>query len=285
MQRGQTALIALLVLTIATTVGLSLVARSTTDISMTRTLEESARAFSAAEAGVEVALKTGAAITTASDSELGTTYTAMVSAIRGTETSPLVFPSKTPAGDTTTVWLADHDANDAIDDAFPPKYPSLSSVSVCWSKESDLEIPAIVVTILYKESTDVSGNPYRVAKAAYDPDGARANNFSDPGAFSGGCGDGKTTYRQEITFASFTPAIDPAADVLIALRIRPVYYPAQLAVQPVGQQLPVQWNQITSVGQTASGVNRKIVVNQAYKSPSSVFDAAIYSQQDFSHLN
>ncbi len=280
MQRGQTALIALLVLTIATTVGLSLVARSTTDISMTRTLEESARAFSAAEAGVEVALKTGAAITTASDAELGTTYTATVSAIRGTATAPLLFPSKTPAGDTTTVWLANHDANDAIIDT-DQAYTS-ASVSVCWSKESDSEIPAIVVTILYKESTDVSGNPYRVAKAAYDPS-ARANNFSMP--LSGGCGDGKTSYKQDITFASFTPAIDPALDVLIALRIRPVYYPAQLAVQPVGQDLPVQWNQVTSVGQTLSGVNRKIVVNQAYKSASSVFDAAIYSQQDFSHLN
>lgn len=283
MERGQTALIALLVLTIATTVGLSLVARSTTDISMTRTLEESARAFSAAETGVEVALKTGALVSADSDSELGTIYTATVSAVRGSVTSPLVFPSKTPAGDTATVWLTDHDTNDVIDDTTPVY--SNPSIYVCWSKESDLEMPALVVTILYKESTD---NSYRIAKAAYDPDdtrrgGANANYFTAPE--TGNCGDTKTSYKQTITFASFTPAIDPASDVLIALRIRPVYYPAQLAILPMVQDLPVQWNLVESVGKTASGVNRKIVVTQAYRSPSSIFDAAIYSQQDFSRTN
>jgi len=80
-QRGQAALIALLVLTVATTIGLSLIARSTTDVSITRTQEESSRAFSAAEAGIELALKSGADVATSTDSTLHTTYSATVSAV------------------------------------------------------------------------------------------------------------------------------------------------------------------------------------------------------------
>ena len=58
-QQGQILLITLLVLTVATTIALSLIGRATIDLSMSNQLEESTRAFNAAEAGVEQALKSG----------------------------------------------------------------------------------------------------------------------------------------------------------------------------------------------------------------------------------
>src|SRR4030067_2407301 len=58
-QKGQALLIILLVLSVVLTLALSFVSRSVTDITITSQEEESVRALSAAEAGVEQALKTG----------------------------------------------------------------------------------------------------------------------------------------------------------------------------------------------------------------------------------
>ena len=56
---GQVLLITLLVLSVAVTIALSLIGRGTMDANMSANLEESARAFNAAEAGIEDALKSG----------------------------------------------------------------------------------------------------------------------------------------------------------------------------------------------------------------------------------
>jgi Tfp pilus assembly protein PilX len=275
-QRGQTVLIALLVLTIATTVGLSLIARSTTDIAITRSLEESARAFSAAEAGVEKALVTGVSVSSPVATQQGTSYTVTVAPVTADAANALVFSGKTLTGDTETVWLTAHGASGLIDDSVPVY--TAPTIDVCWSSES--VTPAIETTILYKKSSD---NSYRIVKGAYDPDSTRAggssgNQFLTPTATSGGCGaNSNTTYRTRLTFS---PGIDPASDVLIAIRIRPVYSAAQIAVLP-SAVLPVQGNQIISEGKTVGGISRKIVVYQSYKSPGTLFDTGIYSQGSF----
>lgn len=54
---GQTALIVLLVMVVVLTIGLSLVSHSITEVSISKDDEESMRAFSAAEAGIERALQ------------------------------------------------------------------------------------------------------------------------------------------------------------------------------------------------------------------------------------
>jgi len=273
-QRGQIALIALLVLTIATTVGLSLIARTTTDITVTRNLEDSNRAFSAAEAGIEETLKSGVSGAATVDSAYGVSYTVTTASFNGTAGNPFVFPQKTPNEQTETVWLVNH-SGAAITET--PTYTG-NSIDVCWSSEP--VIPALVVSILYKKASD---GTYQMAKQAYDPNSARAlsNNFSAPTATTGGCGVGtNTTYKSTIQFSSLVPSVNPAADTIIFLRIRPVYNGTQIAVGPV-QDLPIQGNRIESLGQTASGVNRKIIVYKQYRSPDSVFDYAVFSQGSF----
>ena len=56
-EKGQIILILLLVMTVALGVGLTIVQRSLTDISTSTKVEQSSRAFSAAEAGIEKALQ------------------------------------------------------------------------------------------------------------------------------------------------------------------------------------------------------------------------------------
>jgi Tfp pilus assembly protein PilX len=273
-QRGQIALIALLVLTIATTVGLSLIARSTTDVSVTRNLEESNRAFSAAEAGVEETLKSGVASSGTIDTNLGVSYSVTIASPTPAASAAFVFPQKTLDEEIETVWLVGHNGNAIVE---TPTYIQ-NSIDVCWSSET--VTPALVVTMLYKRASD---STYQVAEAAFDPNSSRAatNNFDPPTATTGGCGAGtNTTYRSTMLFANY--GITPSSDILIALRIHPVYSAAQIAVTPL-QALPIQGNQIQSVGTTGSGISRKIIVNQQYRSPLSIFNYSVYSQNSFSH--
>lgn len=266
-QKGQIALIALLVLTIATTVGLSLIARTTTDVSVTRNIEESTRAFSAAEAGVEEALKSGVASEFTIDQTLGVKYNVTVAPAGASPGNPFVFPQKTLSENTETVWLVDHNDDGSVNET--RKYTA-ATIDVCWSSESTT--PALIVAVLYK----TSGGAYRVAKAAYDP-AARANNFSAPTPGIGSCPT-STSYRSTIRFSDLAIT---GTDTLIALRIRPVYSGTLIAVAPA-QDLPTQGNRIESVGVTGSGVNRKITVYQQYRAPESIFDYAVYSEGSFS---
>jgi hypothetical protein len=67
---------------------------------------------------------------------------------------------------------------------------------------------------------------------------------------------------------------------VLALRIRPVYQDTQIAVDaPI--PLPVQGRRIESIGALQSGVTRKILVYQQFRSAATIFDAAVYSQSSF----
>lgn len=271
---GQVALISLLVLAVATTVGLAVISRGTTNVATTRNAEESTRAFSAAEAGIEEALLSGAAGSSILDAVTGVKYSTTVATVSAAANTPFTFPSRTMKGETETLWLVAHNTDGTVVET--PTYTS-NSVDVCWS--GGTPVPAMVATVLYKESSDGS---YAVAKGAIDPDTARSavNNFSAPTASTGGCGDGTTVYKQTVTFSSLDALINPAVDTLIMLRLRPVYADTQIAVVP-SMALPDQFNRIESVGETGSGTTRKIVVIRKFDSPSSIFDAAVYSQGSF----
>ncbi len=270
-QRGQIVLITLLVLAIATTIALSLISRTTNDASITRQVEESSRAFSAAEAGIEEALRTQSGSNGVVTLAAGVSYSVNVSSI-GNAVGLYELPKKTLQGNTETVWLVNHAADGSIVES--PTYTA-PSISVCWSKKSATEIPALVATLMYKQS-----GVYKTVKTAIDPDGVRSasNNFSNTYS-SGGCGGSVATdYKATITFSALNATITPAIDTLIMLRIRPVYYDTSMVIDSGVSVLPLQGNRIESTGSTIGGTNRKIVVYQQYRSPSTIFDAALYSE-------
>ncbi|MBI5621177.1 hypothetical protein HY949_05315 [Candidatus Gottesmanbacteria bacterium] len=274
-QQGQVLLISLLVLSIATTVALSLIARSTTDVTISDQITQSSRAFSAAEAGIEAALQSGAGSQGVQVLTAGVTYTVNKADIGGAS-GAYVFPKKVSRGIAETVWLVNHAADGSLVEI--PTYTA-AGIDVCWSAQTTT--PAMIVTILYK----TAGGAYRVAKGAYDPDSTRAltNKFSGVTAATDGCGAGTgTTYKQTITFGSFTPVVNPATDTLLMLRVMPVYSDTNLAVNATGA-LPLQGSKLESTGTSGTGITRKIVVYQEYRSPPSVFDSVIYSQGSFGH--
>lgn len=274
-QSGQVLLISLLVLSIATTVALSLIGRSTTDVTISNQISQSSRAFSAAEAGIEEALKTGVGTVGAQVLTAGVTYNVAKADIGGAA-GAYVFPKKVIRGTTETLWLVSHNADGTLIEI--PTYTT-ANIDVCWSQETTT--PAMIVSVVYK----TSGGQYRVAKAAYDPNSTRAatNKFSGVTFTSGGCGAGTgTTYKQAITFGSFTPIIDPVSDTLLMLRLQPVYADTNLAVNATGM-LPTQGSKLESSGTSETGITRKIVVYQQYRSPPSLFDSVIYSQGSFGH--
>lgn len=261
-------LVALLVLTIALTIALSVIGRTTTDVIITSDLEESARAFNAAEAGIEQTLKSGAGGAAVLSS--GSSYTTTVSSVGGA-VGVYQFPQKTLRDVTETLWLVAHNADGTLDET--PTYTD-ASVDLCWSSEATT--PALVVSVLYKQS----GN-YRVAKVAYDPDATRraSNNFAAPTASSGGCGNA-SMYRARLTF--FDLGITPATDTLLIVRVRPIYSETQLASE-ASQVLPLQGSRVESVGATGTGITRKVMVYRTYRSAASVFDTAVFSEGAFSH--
>ncbi len=275
LQRGQILLITLLVLTVATTIALSLIGRATIDLSMSNQLEESTRAFDAAEAGIEQALRTGTGtggspVTLAS----GVTYDVTVNTVGGAA-GVFLMAHKTLENTTETLWLVEHDDAGLVDET---AFYTANTIELCWNRPEQLtDAAALGVTVLYRESTDGS---YQVARVAVDPDAAtRGNNFDDTGITTNGCGIGY--YGKDIDFAAL--GINPALDTLLALRIKPYYADATIAVDGGINQIPKQGNQIESVGSTGTGVSRKVVVYQQYRAPLSIFDSVIYSESAFGH--
>ncbi len=265
---GQVLLITLLVLSVAVTIALSLIGRGTMDANMSANLEESARAFNAAEAGIEEALKTGLSTATAQVLSPGLTYNVNVSMVGGAA-SVYQLPKKTTRGTTETVWLTNHNADGSLNEA--PAYAG-STIHVCWSSEAT--IPAIEMTLLYKR-----GSSYLVSKSALDPDATRAgtNKFTNSGISTPGCGI-SNYYSATVDFPSLGII---GGDTLLALRLTPRYVDTRFAIDPGVIPLPQQGNQVESTGSTAGGVSRKIIVFQQYKAPSSIFDSSIYSQSSF----
>jgi len=272
--KGQILLITLLVLTVATTIALSLIGRATLDLSMSNQLEESTRAFDAAEAGIEEALKTGSGTDQPVTLSPGVTYDVSVNTIGGVA-GVFQMVRKTLQNNTETLWLVEHTDTGVVDETL---FYTSSTIELCWSQEIGTNpAAALGVTVLYKASTDGS---YQAARVAVDPDaGTRGNNFDDTGITTTGCGIGY--YGKQIDFTAL--GINPALDTLLALRIKPYYADATLAINGGTAEIPKQGNQIESVGSTGTGVSRKVVVYQQYRAPLSIFDSVIYSESAFGH--
>lgn len=269
-QNGQIVLMTLLILTVAVTLVLAFIGRTTTNTAITSQLEDSARAFNAAEAGVESALKSGANSTATLTG--GEKFDVKVTAIGGA-TGVYEFPKKTTTDSTETLWLVGHNGDGSINES--SRYTG-NTMTLCWSQETVM--PALSLSVLYKRS-----GVYYVARAAYDADPTRRalNSFFAPTSSGTGCGKPNMNVH-DIDF-SLDFNISIATDTVVMLRMRPVYGPASILVDPLTNTLPLQAKRIESTGSVTAGSTRKIVVYQLYKTPPSLFDAVLYSQSPLSH--
>ncbi len=256
--QGQALLIILLLVAVGLTIGLAVVSRSITDIRISEQTEEAARAYSAAEAGIESALYSG---TNDFGVFEGASYTATVSGVAEGATT-FVFPQEVTTGEIATLFLVRHDANGNL---IETAYYTNSNLDVCWQGDTALE-----VGIYYKDGTN-----YKVARGAYDPNSARRSQNFFSATDSSGCAG--LTNKKTLKFTDDFGL--SAGRVLLFLRLRVLYGNSKVGVSTPGGAggiLPSQGNKIESIGQ-AGEATRKVEVVRFHPAPPEIFDFVLYS--------
>lgn len=260
-EKGQVLLIVVLVMVVALTVGLSVITRTITSNRITVEEENSERAFSAAEAGLELSL--GNNTPTSGTLQNRSSYTTTISNVSGADIS-LNNGAAILKDDPVDVWLAQY-----------PNYtnPWSGNVTIYWG--SATETCATSETNNTRAALDVilirgSLAAPQMSHFALDPCPARAatNRFeSIPTS--------PTTINGKTFGFSRTITILPASPGLL-MRIIPLYAPSTIAVRGT-TPLPSQGTIIESVG-VADNTQRKIVSFQGYPSlPTELFPFVLFS--------
>lgn len=297
-QNGQTIIILLLIMLVALSIGLAITQRSVVDLSSSNVAEQSARAFSAAEAGLEQAIQQG---TTISNLNLGNQSSANVTISAGLPRphQALEYP---PIGkkDEAQFWLADPYTLNAA-------YPAGANLNVYFGNVppdyTSPDNPALEVDIITKNSSGT----YVTTRGYYDTLSSRAstNGFTNlPSVSPATCPlnssppkintSNSTGYNpsnpndpayQDRQFRCYVPITLPSGNTPIMIRARILYSNVSqpIAVQPDPTQvnnpaysLPYQAKIYTSVG--VSGNTQKRI--QVFKLDSVVppyFDFSIFS--------
>lgn len=278
LQSGQIFLITLLIMVVGLTVALAVIARSVTSVKVSTQEEESQRAFYAAEAGLEETLLSN----TEGASSIGNAnYIVKITPNSADLISGVfVFPELLGQDEAQPVWLVNHDANGGIVPPGPSdgRYPLNKLIYICWQGPGSGPIPAMEVTILHQRTQGTF--TYGIARGAYDPDGGRSSNnltlVTDTGG--GYCGGG-FQYRRTLDFDDPGGFNITGQRRLVALRLRPIYNSAKVAIQvESGTTFPSQGKKIESLG-TAGSAQRKLTINRAYSTFPPIFDYVLFSGQ------
>jgi hypothetical protein len=296
-QKGQALLIILLLMSVILTIVLSVSSRSVTEITISKSEEDSVRALSAAEAGVEEVLISG---TTSSGTLTNdSSYSAEVRLLDSV-TGEFVYPNSVRSGEPITFWFVSHnDAGDLICTASTcfqgdNSVALGSSVDVCWGEPGISS--ALELTFYYDPDTtnknweppqkDFSG--VNIKRFAYDdPASGKSNNFSSAEVGSSNCAITNNNFafstpRIDLSDV-FSPECNPDTDAgcILMARIRLFYN--GIDKQPVGiiaedstTGLPAQGALIDSTGEYFDAT-RKISVFRSYPSPPGLFDSAVFS--------
>ncbi len=301
---GQAVVMLILIMTVALAIGLSIVQKSLFDVTTSSKVEQSSRAFSAAEAGVEKALSENTPDKTAftpgnnsSISDLSKKLKPEVSVSGRQEVLELPGLRREEIGQ---VWLANFTTSVSANDPRPPIQYTQSSLDIYWgnpdAKKTDgnsTDYVALELTLVYYglpafgELTDPATPEYRSHKWYLDNAAAgRSNNGFTPvptcNTYTPGTNNVKYNCRSTISSLPTGPTT-----YSILLRIRLLYNekPQPFAVQAVTScgsfacWLPPQETIIDSVG-SAGETQRRVNVSLLYGVVPSYFDYAIFSAGD-----
>lgn len=314
-QKGQALLIVILSMSVVLAVVLSVVSRSITNITITDYEEDSSRAFSAAEAGVEEALLTNTTVAFPGNLGSGEQYS-----VEFPSTDNLIdsynFPIEVASGKVVTFWFVGHDNNgDLTCDS--GECAKANRFEICWGIEgadySAIDTPAVEIQVYYdfdevagSVGQAVSGGDFSdvaVKTIVFDPDLTRStqNNFrfadsscNDDDPIDDGVkkvkyqfSSNRIRFRQELDFDVFDPTsiCITNAGCVMAIKIRMLYNSDEvhpmgiLANVTGGTTLPSQGVRISSTG-TSGESNRKVNVFRTFQVPPDVFNAAVFSYTD-----
>lgn len=287
-QKGQVVLVLILIMTVALSIGLSIVQRSLIDVSTASRVEQSSRAFSAAEAGIEKILQTGSTdpfnlqnesrITSITDSEL-LPQTADV----GSQQSPLEIGSlASPLAkeEIAQVWLAD--PNSTLPPCLDPAVCYRGTmVDIYWGNSTD-DKAALVLTLIYWDGSAFASRKWYLdhSSASRSP----SNGFDTVLCSGGYTLTGYQCYKRLGDSSGINNGPLPAG--LMLLRARLLYNKTSqpFAVQAVGTcgsncSLPPQQRVYTATG-TSGSTQRRIQLIQQIKILPPFFDYALFSAGD-----
>ncbi len=266
-QKGQVLLIVVLVMVTALTVGLSVAARTITNMRTTQDAQSSEQAFTAAEAGLEQSLTDNKNVSGKFDTNVR--YQTVVRTVSGME---FAINNAAPVlkDDSADIWLS--------------QYPTYTNTwtgtmtlywgepgDVCTNNESTNTAAALEVVVLSGTSSNPQSTLY-----AFDPCNTRSlQNKFEYVAPNGGTIGGKTyKYRRTITVNSG-----------LLVRVIPLYAPVMLGVRGCDsagnncRTLPSQGTVIESTG-VAGETTRKIVSTKPYpKVPTEFFPYSFFIPQ------
>lgn len=248
---GQVLILVVMVMVIALTVGLSTALRSVTNFRISTEEENSQRALSAAEAGVEQALRTNLAIT---DQNLGNNVTIkQVSIVQSPASEFLLSGGTAVAKDAgNTLWLVPHTSDTAVD--YSTSWNGALSLhwgsptDICTSNPDVNTMAAIEVVVISGSLSSSVSNRY-----VFDPCLGRrsSNNFASTSP--GGTVLGKT----------FQHSASVTVSAGLIGKIIPLYANAVIGVSGGLTPIPAQGKRIESTA--ASGTTtRKIVFFREY---------------------
>lgn len=269
-EKGQAVLIVLLSLSVVLIVILYILSRSITDISLSSKEEDSLRAFSAAEAGVERVLVTGSAT---GDQFIGDAkFNAGVTSFsKGALQS--VFPIPLRSGESATFWFAEHDATtgDLVCNAGNPCFTG-NTAKFCWGDSGTANnalSPAIEISVYYKV-----GAEYRISRMMVDPFAGRTQN--SPAPINNCTVDGENfQYYYNYSLAGLSNLQFATVKMLYNTSLT-----HKVGIDTLGTgNLPSQGAKVNSVGNFggASGANRAIEVYQLHPEIPPIFTNAIYT--------
>ena len=256
-ERGQVLLVVVLLMVVVLTIGLSLATRNITNLRQASEDDSSQRAFSAAEAGLQVALESNTTIPETDFS--GSTYEAQVRTVQSHE---FVIQDGRPiaANESVDIWLADY-----------PAYTSKWNrpLIIAWGNPGETEpcqSAALVIAVLSGQNT---ASP-SIQQYAFDPC-SRGNSFSTPSEVIG-------PYRvagKDFHYRATIPAITNG----IIARVMPVYASTSFAVTSgnPANRLPIQGRIIESTGKSGDTQRKIVVVQGNPKLPLEIFPYVLFT--------
>jgi len=270
---GQAVLLVILGMAVALTVVLSVVSRSVTDVSVTSIEEDSSKAFSAAEAGIEKLLVGESSV---SNLDLGN-----MAFIQSAQAMPLGegqnyfdFNESYNSGDEATIWFVSHD------DRSPQRLTCTSKpcfngndFSILWNGNAAVEV--VIYYDILGNSGVISSTPnfsgVRVKRFVFDSDNVRreSNKFSSPEVRQG----------SEYLYSTGNISLSGLTRPLFA-RVKFIYSGVNgFRVSVANGVLPSQGRLLVSKGTAGSSV-RQVELRDYYRSSLDVFELGVFSQGD-----
>lgn len=265
-QKGQSLLIVVLVMVVALTVGLSVVARSIVNLKNSQQEVGSQQALSAAEAGVEQAIKSGIGVSNGTFST-STKYETAIKPVSGATDFLLNGNNKVSQDDAMYIWLTSY--SDVQANLF--QNPWSGNLNIYWGNNAiACNNAALEIAVVW----NTKANP-KVTRYTYDPCSARVlkNHFTQAITSANKSISG-------ITLLNNTTTPIPVTNGFL-VRVVPLYADSYIGVSSINadplKSLPTQGSIITSTGTTGDNVQRKLDVFQGYPEiPAELFPFSLF---------